>query len=272
MEKEGIEELSHRYSIPKREVELAALEEAIVPLRYQRNLGTIGVKGQFRLLKSRVGVVGAGGLGGLAVELLARMGIGQMVVVDYDRFTESNLNRQLLSVEVNLGKPKVEAARKRVAEINSSVELTGCFFRGDTASLQRVLTGCGAVLDCLDNLSSRFALEEACQKLKVPLVHGAIAGFLGQLTVIWPGAPLFSSIYGPPPSRDRGRGAEIQLGNPASTPALVASWQVNEAVKILAGMEDVLRNKLLIIDLLSNETRTIELSGSDSTGNRLQNY
>lgn len=264
LELQSVEEISRRYFMLKREVELAALEEGVIPLRYQRNLGTIGIKGQISLLKSRAGVVGAGGLGGLAVELLARMGVGRIVVVDYDRFSESNLNRQLLSVEANLGESKVEAARKRAAEINSSVEVTSCFLRGDAAGLQQVLAGCNVVLDCLDNLTSRFALEEACQILQAPLVHGAIAGFLGQLTVIWPGELLLCSIYGSPPSRERDRGAEVQLGNPASTPALVASWQVNEAVKILAGMEGALRGKLLIIDLLSCETRLIGLTGGGS--------
>ncbi len=261
---EAVEEISRRHSRLKREVEITALEQGIIPLRYQRNLGTIGIRGQIALLRSRAGVVGAGGLGGIALELLARMGVGEIVVVDHDHFSESNLNRQLLASEVNLGEFKVEAARKRAAEINSSVEIIPCLSRGDTGCWQRLLAGCKVVLDCLDNLGSRFALEKACQALRSPLVHGAIAGFLGQLTVIWPGEPLLVSIYGSPLSPERNCGTEVLLGNPASTPALVASWQVNEAVKVLAGMEEVLRGKLLIIDLLSSETRLIELSVGES--------
>lgn len=259
LELQAVEEIARRFFRSRREVELVALEEGIIPLRYQRNLGTLGVKGQINLLKSRVGIVGAGGLGGMAVELLARAGIGKMAVVDYDYLSESNLNRQLLSMETNLGESKVEAARKRIAEINSSVEVTSCFLQGDANSLQQILAGCHLVLDCLDNLSSRFALEEACQILQVPLVHGAIAGFLGQLGVIYPGEPLLGSIYGSPSFRGRDRGAEVQLGAPAPTPALVASWQANEAIKILTGLGSALRGKLLIIDLLSCETRLIEL-------------
>ncbi len=260
---QATKEISRSCSLPQREVELAALEMNIIPLRYQRNLGTIGVAGQISLLRSRAGVVGVGGLGGMAVELLARMGVGQVVVVDYDCFSESNLNRQLLAVETNLGESKVEATRKRLTRVNSSVEVIPYFLKGDTDSLQPVLTGCQVVMDCLDNLSSRFALEQACQILEVPLVHGAIAGFLGQLAVIWPGEPLLSSIYGPSPSRGRDRGAEVQLGNLATTPALVASWQVNEAIKILAGLEGALRGRLLFIDLLSCETRSIGLPGRE---------
>ena len=100
-----------------------ALEQRIIPERYQRNIGTVGIDGQMRLLRSKVGVVGAGGLGGLAIELLARMGIGSLVVIDSDSFTASNLNRQLLSLEGGLGAGKAETAARRVKEINGAVEI-----------------------------------------------------------------------------------------------------------------------------------------------------
>ncbi|HOL17755.1 MAG TPA: ThiF family adenylyltransferase, partial [Bacillota bacterium] len=111
----------------------------------------------------------------------------------------------------------------------------------------------------LDNLSSRFAVEQACAQLKIPLVHAAIAGLVGQLAVIEPDRPLFASIYGT--AADGDRGAEVFLGNPAATPAVLAALQVNEAVKILAGLEGVLSNKLLIIDLLTGETTPINFGG-----------
>lgn len=250
-------ELSRRFALSRKEIELAALQDGIIPLRYQRNIGTVGIDGQIRLLQSRVGVVGAGGLGGLALELLARMGVGSLAAVDEDCFTESNLNRQLLSSEQLLGESKVAAAARRVSELNGAVEFTACHCRGDAGNLAELLGGCHLVLDCLDNLSSRLALEGVCQELNIPLVHGAIAGFLGQVTVVWPGEPVLSNIYGGLKESGQDRGAELTLGNPATTPAMLAAWQVNEAVKIIAGLEGVLRGRLLVIDMISGETAVI---------------
>lgn len=255
-------QLAEQYNLSRRELEIAALEEGIIPERYQRSIGTVGIEGQIRLLKSSVGVVGAGGLGGLVVELLARMGVGSLVVVDNDRFSDSNLNRQILSTEANLGKSKAEAAARRAVEINGAIEARAVAQRGDALNLVSFLHGCDLALDCLDNLSSRFALEQACAELKIPLVHAAIAGFVGQLAVIEPGRPLFASIYGAVSESDRG--AEAFLGNPAATPAVLAALQVNEAVKILAGLKGVLRHKLLIVDLITGETTSIDFGEQHS--------
>jgi len=253
-------ELARKTGRTRREIQLAALGAGVVPERYQRNLGTIGLEGQIALLNSRAAVIGAGGLGGLVVELLARMGVGYLVVVDGDRFAESNLNRQLLSVERNLGRLKARVAARRARRINGAVEVKAVAVKGDRDNLPGLIEGCSVVLDCLDNLPSRFEVEEACQRAGVPLVHGAVAGFMGQLAVIEPGRPLFPVIYSDP-HRGGGRGAETRLGNPAATPAMVASWQVNEAVKIITGKGEVLRGKLLVIDMFSGDLSIIKLSG-----------
>ncbi|MEW5784719.1 MAG: HesA/MoeB/ThiF family protein [Bacillota bacterium] len=244
-------QLAERLRLPRAIVEQAALEQGIIPERYQRSIGTIGTEGQLRLLRSKVGIVGAGGLGGYAVELLARMGVGRLVVIDGDTFTDSNLNRQLLAVEKELNWSKAGAAARRVKEINGAVEVTSLQRRGDAFNLADFLDGCDLALDCLDNLSTRFALEEACGLLNIPLVHGAIAGFMGQLAVIRPGRPLFAHIYGAPAPENSDQGVETTLGNPAFTPAMLAAWQVGEAVKILAGLDGALTDKLLIIDMFS---------------------
>ena len=106
-----------------KDVELAAMSNGIIPERYERSLGTVGgVEGQIRLLKSRAAVVGLGGLGGLASELLARMGVGTLILIDGDTISESNLNRQVLATEENIGESKAEAARKRIKQVNAVVE------------------------------------------------------------------------------------------------------------------------------------------------------
>ncbi len=248
-------------SISKRMVEINALKAEIIPERYQRSIGTVGINGQVKLLEAKVGVIGAGGLGGFTLELLARMGVGRIVVVDGDSFTDSNLNRQLLGLENNLGKSKVKAAFERIAEVNSSVEVKTHYCLGNQQNLPEILSGCDLVLDCLDNLPSRFDLEKVCGELGIIMVHGAIAGFLGQIAVIRPQQPLLSAIYGNIAESGAKKGVETQLGNPAATPAMLASWQANEAVKVLAGLEGVIAsNKLLIIDMQSGESYQVEVN------------
>ena len=255
----AIKKLASSFDISARLVEMAALEGGVIPERYQRSLGTVGINGQINLLKSTAGVLGAGGLGGFVLELLARMGVGNLVVVDDDIFTESNLNRQLMATEINLGQSKAEAAAKRIEDINSAVEVKACSCRGDAENLSGLFSRCDVVLDCLDNLPSRFDLEKACTELNIPMVHGAIAGFLGQLTVIRPGRPVLSKIYGEAAGGAR-QGVEAQLGNPAFTPAMLASWQSAEAIKLLAGLDGALpEGKLLVIDMQSGESYSLDL-------------
>lgn len=252
--------LAKKHNIGRQLIEIAALENEVIPERYQRSIGTVGVSGQIRLLNSTVGIVGAGGLGGFAVELLARMGVGRMVIVDDDVFTESNLNRQLLGHEKNLEKPKADAAAKRVSEVNGAVSVKAFHRRGNESNLPDIFKDCDLVFDCLDNLSSRFALEKVCSQLGVIMIHGAIAGSLGQLAVVRPQSPAMELIYGSRQEGDSDRGAEVLVGNPATTPAMVAAWQVNEAVKVLAGLETVLpENTMLIIDMQSGESYRIAI-------------
>lgn len=258
----AITELAGLYNLPPRKIEIEALGLEIIPQRYERSIGTVGMNGQKRLLESNVGVIGAGGLGGFVLELLARMGVGSLIVVDDDVFTDSNLNRQLLATEKTLGLPKAEMAAGRIAAVNSSVEVRSYHCRGNEDNLPEIFSPCDLVIDCLDNLSSRYDLEKACHKLDIIMVHGAIGGFLGQLAVIRPDQPLLKAIYGPIEEGGSDKGVEVQLGNPAATPAMVASWQVSEAVKILVGLEGILpSDEMLIIDMQSGETYRIKVEG-----------
>lgn len=254
-------ELAKKNGLNRQQVELAALKAGVMPERYQRSIGTVGIGGQIKLLKATVGVVGAGGLGGFVLELLARMGVGRLLIIDDDVFADSNLNRQLLAHEKNLDRPKAGAAEKRISEVNGAVAVKAYCRRGDSSNLTQLFEECDLVIDCLDNLSSRYDLEEACRKLDILMIHGAIAGFMGQIAVIRPGKPLLESIYGSRSEKASEKGAEVTLGNPATTPAMLASWQVNEAVKVLAELEGVLaENIMLIIDMQSGHMHRIEIS------------
>ncbi len=254
-------ELAVEFKITVSEIELAALQLDIIPERYQRNIGTIGATGQRKLLQSAVTVVGNGGLGGFVIEMLARMGVGRIIAIDGDCFADSNLNRQLLATEKNLGQSKAQAAAERVTLVNSSTIVDSYHLIGTEKNLPPLLKDCNLVIDCLDNLPSRFDLEKVCSRLNLVLVHGAIAGMLGQIAVIRPGKPLLESIYGSITESGMTRGVEVQLGNPATTPAMLAAWQVSEAVKYLVGLDGVLpENILLIIDMQTAEAYKIEVA------------
>lgn len=228
-----------------RQVEMEALSLGIVPERYQRNLGAITAQGQIRLLQSRAAVIGAGGLGGAVLELLARMGVGQIVAADGDSFAESNLNRQLLSDAFSLGQNKAMAAGERLALVNPAVEVTVHPVFAGPANLPSILNGCQVVIDALDRIPERLTLQEAAAAQGIPLVHGALAGFMGQVMTVLPGDAGLRLVY----QDGEERGAEVSLGAPGITPMAVAACQVSEAMKLLLGWEPALRGRLLIMDL-----------------------
>jgi molybdopterin/thiamine biosynthesis adenylyltransferase len=241
-----------------REVELAALEAGVVPWRYARNVGTIGLEGQAKLLQSTAAVVGLGGLGGFVTEALARMGVGRMILIDGDVFAEHNFNRQLLSAEGKLDMVKAEVARQRVAEINSAVEVTvhAVMLTGET--LPQLLQEADVVIDALDRLPIRLILQEGLQALGVPLVHGSVAGFLGQVMTIFPGDAGLRGLYGGAGELPE-QGLEAQLGTPTVTPMAVAAWEAQEVVKILTGCGEPLRNRLLVMDMGAGSVDFLEL-------------
>jgi molybdopterin/thiamine biosynthesis adenylyltransferase len=241
-----------------REVELAALEAGIVPWRYVCNVGTIGLDGQAKLLQATAAVVGLGGLGGFVTEALARMGVGRLILIDGDTFEEHNFNRQLLSGEGKLGMSKAEVARQRVAEINSAVEVTAHAAMLTGENLPQLLRGADVVVDALDRLPIRLILQEGVQALGVPLVHGGIAGFLGQVMTIFPGGPGLRGLYGGTGELPE-QGLEAQLGTPAATPMAVAAWEAQEVVKILAGCGEPLRDRLLVMDMGTGSVDFLEL-------------
>jgi molybdopterin/thiamine biosynthesis adenylyltransferase len=234
--------------ISAKEVEITALKHGVIPWRYLRNIGTIGLDGQVKLLQSTVAVVGAGGLGGTIVELLARQGLGHLIIIDDDCFTEDNLNRQIMSTERNLGEYKTAVAAKRARVVNSAITVTTFLERLTGENAQKLLSGARIVVDGLDNLSSRLAVEQACRQLAIPYVHASIAGFSGQLMTIFPEDVGLSSVYGSSSNTILEKGIETKTGNPSTTPALLAVLQVQEVVKIITGTGKPVRNQILLVD------------------------
>jgi len=241
-----------------RAIEIAALEAGIVPERYARNLKTLSTHNQVTLLESTVAIVGLGGLGGGVVEMLARIGIGTLILIDGDQFEDSNLNRQFLSSHQGLATSKAEAARDRVHRINASVS-TECrseFFTARNAA--ELLKGTQIVVDCLDNLPARFDLEEAAKAEGIPMVSAAVAGNAGHITTIFPEDIGLRLIYGEPGSMAP-KGAETALGTLVPAVTLLASLECSEVVKILLNQGKLLRNRLLAIDLADHTYEVMDL-------------
>ncbi len=244
----GLQWLADDQGLGLKQAMTACLEQGIWPERLRANRGTLDRHDQIRLLNSRAVVVGCGGLGGLAVLLLARLGVGALVLVDGDVFEESNLNRQLLATPATLGQAKAEVAAQAAAQLNPACQAVGVQEWINPANLPELLQGAGVAVDCLDNMPARYDLAAACQEAGVTMVHGALAGMEGMVMVIPPQGPGLRHLHGPvPPAKDEG--AETVLGTPTPTPAAVASLQVNEAMKLLLGRAGLAPGQLLHLDL-----------------------
>jgi molybdopterin/thiamine biosynthesis adenylyltransferase len=240
------------------EIEITCLEQAVIPMRYLRNIGTVGIGGQLKLLRSTVAICGAGGLGGTIVELLARQGVGHLVIIDNGRFVENNLNRQLLATETDLRKSKVKVATERVRKINSGVRVTPINRFIEADNIVDFISGANVVMDGLDSLPARLLVAKACDRLKIPFVHGAIAGFSGQVMTVCPGDKGLSAVYGPDIDK-AAYGLETLTGNPPATPAIIAAWEVQEAVKVITGIGTPIRNRLLFLDFAEGSFEDIPL-------------
>lgn len=225
-----------------------------MPARYQRNLSMVSIDEQLLLFRSRVAVIGCGGLGGYVIEELARLGVGTIIAIDPDVFEEHNLNRQLLSKPALIGSSKVEAAVTRVAEINPAVTLIPVQLAYTPENGKQLIHNSLVVVDALDSIKTRLALADTCSELKIPMVHGAIAGWYGHVATQLPGDNTVQSIY---QNWVEGKGIEQQLGNPSFTPAVIASLQAAEVCKIILGRGELLHKRKLSIDLLDMEIHEI---------------
>jgi molybdopterin/thiamine biosynthesis adenylyltransferase len=219
-----------------------------------RNRDSISLQDQLKLAESEVAVVGAGGLGGTVIQLLGRIGIGAMTVVDCDVFDETNLNRQVFCTREWVGRPKALAVQAQMGAMNPAVVVHAHHVRLDSDNGPEILAGCRVIVDALDNVKDRLALEALAKSLGVPFVHGALAGFEGQLMTVFPEDQGLKQIYGRgDESAASANRPEFLLGVPSITPSLVATLEAMEVLKILLNRGTTFRNKMVYIDLERGE-------------------
>ena len=236
-------------------------------LRYSRHilLPEIGIEGQQRLLGARALVIGAGGLGSSAAMFLAASGVGSLTLCDGDTVDLTNLQRQILHRTSSVGMPKVDSARASLAEVNPEVQVITLSERADKARLAELAAQADVVLDCSDNFATRYALNQVCVSLKKPLVSGAATRFDGQVTVFdlrQTHSPCYQCLYPEQAVTEETRCAVMGVFAPLV--GIIGSLQAAEALKLLAGAGTPLCGRLLVMDGLHMELRTVKLGKDES--------
>lgn len=231
-------------------------------LRYSRQimLPQVGIEGQQKLLDSSALIIGMGGLGSPIAMYLASAGVGHLVLVDDDVVDLSNLQRQILHTQNDIGKAKVESAQDTLLALNPDLTITTFNTRLDRESLAQQIKSVDIVLDATDNFATRFTLNEICIQNCTPLVSGAAIRTEGQIAVFRPereDSPCYRCLY-----KDEGELEETCSENGVLAPlvGIIGSIQAMEAIKILAGIGDSLCGRLLVLDGMSMEWRTIKLN------------
>lgn len=237
-------------------------------IRYSRHtlLKEVGEAGQIKLLESKVLLIGAGGLGSPAAMYLAAAGVGTLGIVDFDTVDVSNLQRQLLHGNKDVGRPKVESAADRIKDINPDVKVIGYREPITSHNALEIIKDYDLVLNGSDNFPTRYLVNDACQFLHKPLVDASIFMFEGQVTVYQPrdeangvaGGPCYRCLYpDPPPPGEVPSCAEA--GVLGVLPGIVGSAQAIEAIKLLIGIGEPLIGRLLMIDTLDMTFRTLKI-------------
>lgn len=218
-------------NVTLRQAVAEALRAGLFPECYERNFPSLSCPEQLRLFDSRVLVAGLGGLGGTIAVLLARVGVGRLLLADGDVFAASNLNRQWLATQTTLGLNKAQAAARQVQDINPALIAEAIPEYLTPENLPNYLSQTQVALDGLDSLAARRELFAAAQAAGIPLVHGAATGKFGQVATILPNdPPPFNRIYG-----QASQGSHAPREILAPTASLIASLQVQEAVRLLLG-------------------------------------
>lgn len=227
--------------------------------RYSRQirLAAIGEAGQQAMLESRVLIIGMGGLGSPAAMYLAAAGVGTLVVADFDRVEDSNLQRQIIHRDRDIGEPKAFSAKRTLAEINPACEVIALDWALDEDEIREQVSKATLVLDCCDNFATRFAVNRACQSLGVALVSGAAIRTEGQVATYFPDrGPCYQCLY--PQSLENEETCAME-GVLAPVVGVIGSMQALQAVNVLTGNADNLVGRLLLFDALAMEWRGVKI-------------
>lgn len=230
-------------------------------LRYSRQLilKDIGIAGQEKLLRSRILVIGAGGLGSPALYYLAAAGVGTIGIVDFDTVGISNLQRQILYTTEDLQKKKVDVAEEKLKKLNPDIGVEKYNCRINADNLEDIVSGYDVVIDGTDNFSARYLISDCCYLLGKPLVEGAVLGFTGILMTIIPGiTPCYRCLYPAPPLSGNIPGCS-DIGIIGMTTGTIGSLEALEAIKVVLGIGKTISGRVLCFDGLDMSFDEIRL-------------
>lgn len=232
-------------------------------LRYSRHilLPQIAYEGQEKLTKSRALIVGAGGLGSPAALYMAAGGVGELTVCDFDTVDLTNLQRQIIHTAQSVGINKAISAKRTLNAMNPDILVNTVQDKSTEQAFEKLIMAADVVLDCSDNFATRYALNRLCFKLKKPLVSGAAIGFEGQVTVFdfrHQTSPCYHCLFPDDGSETEMRCSENGVFSPLV--GMIGTTQAAEAMKLLMGIGQSLEGRLLLLDALNMEWRTIKLS------------
>jgi len=221
--------------------------------RYSRQISIFGEEGQLKLKRTKVLIAGAGGLGSASATYLAVAGIGKMRIVDHDVVALSNLNRQILHWDSDIGKRKIDSARTKLKAANPHLDIEAVAETISEANAATLVGDCDLIVDAMDNFAARYVLNRVALDRKIPFFHGAVHGFYGQATTIIPGSTAcFRCIFPEAPSPSPPPVVGV-------APGIVGCIQASEVLKYILDIGCVLENRLLMWDGLRVEMNEIPL-------------
>ncbi len=233
--------------------------------RYSRQilLPEIGPEGQRKLSMSRAVVIGCGALGTNALSFLVRAGVGQVVVADRDIVDLSNLQRQALFEEGDIGRPKAKVAEERLRKTNSEIDIKGIVSDLSHANIEGTLRGAHVVLDATDNMDTRFLVNDACVKHGIPWVYAGAVGVTGMVMPVVPGGPCLACVFPNLPQPGQLPTCDT-VGIANTLPGAVASFEVTEAFKIMLGRAPI--RDLMVLDIWQGEVQRIKVRRNPDCG------
>ena len=241
-------------------------EPMLTPSEYERYsrhviLPQVGVEGQLRLKKARVLLVGAGGLGSPLALYLAAAGVGQLGLVDFDTVDRSNLQRQILHGESDVGRRKTQSARDTLKEINPHIKIILHEVALTSENAFDIVAGYDIVADGTDNFATRYLVNDMCVMAGKPNVYGSIYRFDGQVSVFGaPGGPCYRCVFPEPPPPELVPSC-AEGGVLGILPGLVGTMQATEVIKLILGIGESLVGRLLMVDTLGMDFRTLKVTG-----------
>ncbi|MDZ7761410.1 MAG: HesA/MoeB/ThiF family protein [Desulfovermiculus sp.] len=224
--------------------------------RYERqvSINEIGPEGQKRLQKAKILICGAGGLGSPAAIYLTVAGIGTLTIVDKDTVALSNLNRQVLHYEADIGRYKVDSAREKLAQLNSNVTVQACRGTVTAENAAQILHGHDVIIDAVDNQETRYIVNKTALELGIVLIHGAVSEFEGRIMTILPGQSTCLGCLSRGP-------VQSSAGIPVIgvSPAVIGALQATEAIKYILGIGELMTDRLLRYDGLQMKWREFQV-------------